>query len=480
MTELIVRVQYQTKVRKASLAMLKATFPVWGIMAPLISGSCLAFLACYMVTTGGNAAGLGIGSLIPVLFGGITLLAMFLVGLFLTNWLSRDCLVVDRDGLQLPLNPWNSRRALTWQDLTRVQISPADAEDWRQQDMVLFSPEQKPLRIGLGDLAAEQIEQMLLGIEMWAKGCDVDQSVQDLKRAISTQAHESLNYTQMWEDELRSRFAAVNFIPLEPGQILRNGSLRVVRQMALGGLSAVYLCQLDEKRLVALKEAVVAEDATEAAQVKARAMLDKESELLLKLEHSGVVQVMDHFIEQGRNYLMLEYINGQDLRQLVRQNGAQRDSIVIEWAVQLASILKYLHEQEPPLIHRDFTPDNIVLREDGSLVVIDFGAANEFIGTATGTFVGKQSFIAPEQFRGKAVVQSDIYAFGCTLYFLLTGQEPEALSTSNPAEVNQYINKELCDVVVTCTQMEPQDRYQSAAQLLPLLKGLAASLPTLN
>jgi serine/threonine-protein kinase len=308
----------------------------------------------------------------------------------------------------------------------------------------------------------------------------VDQSVQDLKRAISTQAHESLNYTQMWEDELRSRFAAVNFIPLEPGQILRNGSLRVVRQMALGGLSAVYLCQLDEKRLVALKEAVVAEDATEAAQVKARAMLDKESELLLKLEHSGVVQVMDHFIEQGRNYLMLEYINGQDLRQLVRQNGAQRDSIVIEWAVQLASILKYLHEQEPPLIHRDFTPDNIVLREDGSLVVIDFGAANEFIGTATGTFVGKQSFIAPEQFRGKAVVQSDIYAFGCTLYFLLTGQEPEALSTSNPAEVNQYINKELCDVVVTCTQMEPQDRYQSAAQLLPLLKGLAASLPTLN
>ncbi|HEY9720075.1 MAG TPA: hypothetical protein V6C69_21525, partial [Trichormus sp.] len=207
MTELIVRVQYQTKVRKASLAMLKATFPVWGIMAPLISGSCLAFLACYMVTTGGNAAGLGIGSLIPVLFGGITLLAMFLVGLFLTNWLSRDCLVVDRDGLQLPLNPWNSRRALTWQDLTRVQISPADAEDWRQQDMVLFSPEQKPLRIGLGDLAAEQIEQMLLGIEMWAKGCDVDQSVQDLKRAISTQAHESLNYTQMWEDELRSRFA---------------------------------------------------------------------------------------------------------------------------------------------------------------------------------------------------------------------------------------------------------------------------------
>jgi len=479
MTELSVRVQYQTRTRKVVLSLLKGTFPLWGLGAPLVGGAGLVFLIGVIATSPASLASNG-AQVFQALFGVITLLTAFLTGLFLTNWLSRDCLIVDKDGLQLPLNPWNTRRAVTWQALSRVEISPAGANDWRQQQIVLFSPEKKPLRIGLADLASEQIEQMLLGIEMWAKGCDVDSSVQDLKRGINKRSNESVNYTQMWEDELRSRFAAVNFIPLEPGQMLRNGSLRLVRQMALGGLSAVYLCQLDEKKLVALKEAVVSEDSTEAAQAKAREMLDRESALLLKLDHRGVVKVMDHFVEQGRNYLMLEYIDGQDLRQLVRQNGPQRDSIVIEWAVQLASILKYLHEQDPPLIHRDFTPDNLVLREDGSLVVIDFGAANEFIGTATGTFVGKQSFIAPEQFRGKAVVQSDIYAFGCTLFFLLTGQEPEALSTSNPAEVNQYINKELCDLVVACTQMEAQDRYQTASQLLPVLKGLAASLPTLN
>ncbi len=149
---------------------------------------------------------------------------------------------------------------------------------------------------------------------------------------------------------------------------------------------------------------------------------------LLKISHPNIVKVLDYFIEQDRNYLMLEYVNGQDLRQLVKQNGPQKESTVINWALQMVSILKYLHEQDPPLIHRDFTPDNIVLCDDGSIVVIDFGAANEFIGNATGTFVGKHAFIAPEQFRGKAVVQSDIYALGCTLYFLLTGQEPEALS----------------------------------------------------
>jgi serine/threonine protein kinase len=110
--------------------------------------------------------------------------------------------------------------------------------------------------------------------------------------------------------------------------------------------------------------------------------------------------------------------------------------------------------------------------------VIDFGAANEFIGNATGTFVGKHAFIAPEQFRGKASVQSDIYAFGCTLCFLLTGVEPEALSTSNPQEHNNLISSELSEIVVSCTQMESRDRYQTAAQLVPVLRQMMASLPS--
>jgi serine/threonine-protein kinase len=146
----------------------------------------------------------------------------------------------------------------------------------------------------------------------------------------------------------------------------------------------------------------------------------------------------------------------------------------------MATILKYLHEQDPPLVHRDFTPDNLVLCEDGSIVVIDFGAANEFIGNATGTFVGKHAFIAPEQFRGKACVQSDIYAFGCTLHYLLTGKEPEALSTSDPAQENSRISSELNQLVVACTQLETRDRYQSAAQLLPVLRGLSAAIPSAN
>jgi serine/threonine-protein kinase len=218
----------------------------------------------------------------------------------------------------------------------------------------------------------------------------------------------------------------------------------------------------------------VPDGTSSAIRDKAAELFDREARTLMKLDHPNIVHVLDHFVEQGRNYMMLEYANGQDLRQHVKQNGAARPESVIEWMIQITGILKYLHEQDPPIIHRDVTPDNLVLRKDGNIMMIDFGAANEFLGTATGTFVGKQAYISPEQFRGKAVVQSDIYSFGGTVHFLLTGEDPLALSTSNPQKINPNVPVELDEIVASCTQLEVSDRYQSAAQLLPVLKRLSA------
>jgi serine/threonine protein kinase len=152
---------------------------------------------------------------------------------------------------------------------------------------------------------------------------------------------------------------------------------------------------------------------------------------------------------------------------------------VLEWAIQIANTLKYLHDREVPVIHRDLTPDNLVLRNDGQVIIVDFGAANELIGTATGTFVGKHAYISPEQFRGKTVTQSDIYAFGCTLFYLLTGVEPEALSTSNPRELAPSVSEDLAELIESCTQLEVRDRYQTVAQLLPVLKRLASQMVVL-
>jgi serine/threonine-protein kinase len=280
-----------------------------------------------------------------------------------------------------------------------------------------------------------------------------------------------LTYTELWEDELKRRFKAAAFMPLSPGLIMKGGSLTVVRQLALGGLSAVYLCQLDGKKLVVLKESVVPEDAKAELKDKAREMFAREAQLLMKISHPHIVQVLDYFVEGGRSYLMLDYVSGQDLRQYVKQNGRLREFQVIEWAKQIAAILAYLHNQEPPILHRDFTPDNLVVCADQSIVAIDFGAANEFIGNATGTFVGKQAFIAPEQFRGKACIQSDIYAFGGTIFYLLTGEDPEALSQSEPSEMLE-ISPGLNRLVADCTALELDGRIKSADEVLERLKAL--------
>jgi serine/threonine-protein kinase len=98
------------------------------------------------------------------------------------------------------------------------------------------------------------------------------------------------------------------------------------------------------------------------------------------------------------------------------------------------------------------------LDRSGAIKLIDFGAANELLTTATGTLVGKQSYIAPEQFRGKAVTQSDIYALGCTLYYLATGKDPEALSQSELSEELAEKMPTLNNLIKSCTEMELEDR----------------------
>ena len=191
------------------------------------------------------------------------------------------------------------------------------------------------------------------------------------------------------------------------------------------------------------------------------------------LSHSNIAKVVDYFVEDGRNYLLLEYINGQDLRQFVRQNGLQPANTVIAWALQIADALRFLHSQDPPVIHRDVSPDNIVLNNTGSVVLIDFGASNEFIGTATGTLIGKQAYMAPEQLRGKATTRSDIYAFGACLFFLLTGRDPMPLSACHPAAVLPDISRRLDLLIANMTEPEQEARLADFTEVIVQLSQIA-------
>ncbi len=476
MADLTVRIEYKSPARDLSLAALNLTFPVWGLILPLVAAGLLIQCLFFLLHPGTQLAHQWLT------FAGMIGCFFTSLGCLTLRWqLSRNSLYIDNNGIKIPLlseNLLSGSGFIPWSTISKVRIFPTSESNWQKRSLLFFRENKKPLRLNLNRLKPEALEQLLLSIDAWGVELAKESCINELQqqmRALTSTNQVEMSYTDMWEDELRRRFLSTAFLPIEPGSILRNGSLKIMRQLAMGGLSAVYLAQLDNKTLVVLKEAVIPDDAVESVKKKAQEMFEREAQFLMKLDHPGIVRVLDYFMDSGRHYLMLEHINGQDTRQLVKQNGAQKESTVIKWALEIAGTLKYLHEQDPPIVHRDLTPDNLVLREDGSIMVIDFGAANEFIGTATGTLVGKQAYIAPEQLRGKAVTQSDLYSFGCTLFYYLTGKEPEALSTSDPRTERPDVTPELAEFVTMLTEMEAADRYQSAQHLIPVLKMLAAT-----
>jgi len=271
------------------------------------------------------------------------------------------------------------------------------------------------------------------------------------------------------------RFHPTVFVPLAPNQKLYDGRISVIRQLSCGGLSAVYLARSADNALIVLKESVVPDDANDQKRQKAIDMFTKESTILSSIRHPQIARVFDHFVENGRHYLSLQYIPGETLRQHTERSGPQPDTVVIQWAQDLANILSYLHEQDPAIIHRDISPENCMLNEEGKVILIDFGAANEFIGTATGTIVGKQSYIAPEQFRGKARPQSDLYSLGATMYYLATGQNPEPMKQAFPRTIRAEISEQLDQIIGQCLSPEVNDRPRSALELRNKLAALTAS-----
>jgi tRNA A-37 threonylcarbamoyl transferase component Bud32 len=399
-------------------------------------------------------------------------LALTATGLIFTPSLfaasGRSMLGLGSGCLGLPGTPIGPRR---WPEVDSIQLT-ADSQGANLRDSTVnfkFA-DGTQANIKLRSLRDVDLNSLYLGLEKWADQEKISPEVINLLRSALEKEEappeiDSTSYTAMWENDLSSHMGATTFVPLTKGATLQSGRFKIFALLSSGGLSAVYLAEHADGQLVILKESVVPQHIDDKLKEKARELFDREAKLLLKLNHPQIARVIDHIVEGGRDYLVLEYLSGQNLRQLVKRAGPQSEEIVLKWTVEIASVLEYLHGLEPPVVHRDLTPDNIVLKEDGSIAVIDFGAANEYVGAATGTLIGKQSYIAPEQFRGKSSPLSDIYALGCTLNFLLTGEDPEALSVSHPRSLRAEISEPVDAFVASLTAMNEQERISSAQQV---------------
>lgn len=367
-----------------------------------------------------------------------------------------------------------------WTDIGAIALqseedeAPLDDEEHRK--IVFHFSSGGSVKVPLKVLSVQDLDNLFRASKRWGSTAVMAPELIELRRKLVAGPSPSMNLslTTLWERELQSNFTTSTFVPLATGSTLGQNRFRVISQIGAGGLSAIYLARASEGRKVILKELVLHKTSEESLS-KAKELFQRESKLLVKLQHPQIARVYDHFIENGRDYLVLEYIPGQTLRQLVETEGPRLEDKVLEWSYAIAGILDYLHSHKPPIIHRDISPENIVLGEDNLIHLIDFGAANEYAATATGTLIGKQAYIAPEQFRGKPLPASDIYALGATMHFLLTGREPEALSSSSPHTINNSVSIETSKLVAKLSDVDAGNRPGSCKEVMQLITDLRAT-----
>ena len=266
---------------------------------------------------------------------------------------------------------------------------------------------------------------------------------------------------------------------LTPETILQ-GRYRIIRQLGQGGMGAVY--EAIDQRLdttVALKETLFTEE-------RLRKQFEREARLLARLHHPALPRVSDHFSEADGQFLVMQYIPGDDLSEMMtRKRGPFPADQVLTWADQLLDALDYLHTQDPQIVHRDIKPQNLKLTSRGQIILLDFGLAKGQAGdisrvTTTASIFGYTPNYAPlEQIQGLGTdTRSDLYALGATLYHLITGvKPPDALTRAaalvngqpdplQPASVaNPAVAREVDDVFGKAMAQNRDQRYATAADM---------------
>ena len=287
-----------------------------------------------------------------------------------------------------------------------------------------------------------------------------------------TKSESIATYTELWLKEMSSTRGERRIRhdqTLTEGTILSD-SYQVERVLSGGGQGTAYLASvLPQTGLaqmppqVVLKELILPDG--ERGLKRATDGLVKEVAILRRISHPKIIRLYDFFIEDMRGYLVIEFIDGQTLRQIVLQNGPMPEHRVAVIGVSLCEALSYLHELSPPIIHGDVTPDNIMLAKGGSIKLMDFDASQELTRNKTNTVVGKHAYMSPEQFKGVLGETSDIYALGCTLHFLLTGHDPEPITECRPVETTPAVSEAMNRIVSQATKFNQAERFSNLNEM---------------
>lgn len=275
---------------------------------------------------------------------------------------------------------------------------------------------------------------------------------------------------------------------LASGTVLQ-GRYRIDSRIGGGGMGAVYHAWgLHLKKWLAIKE-MSEQFQSQKERDLAIAQFQKEASILANLDHPNLPKVLDYFEESGHHYLVMDFVEGKTLEEILKGSSTlPAEKGVIKWLLQILDVLEYLHLCNPPVIFRDLKPANIMLTPQGQIKLIDFGIAKIFDPTVkTGTAIrgtGSPGFSPLEQYgKGKTDARSDIYALGCTVYYLLTGlMPPESIDRLLHSERvvpikdrNPSVSQSLAAAVDKMMELEADKRFQSVAGVKAALGGAAVA-----
>lgn len=257
--------------------------------------------------------------------------------------------------------------------------------------------------------------------------------------------------------------------------MLLDDTYRITRVIKEGGMGVVYQAVDDDGAVYAIKEMHDRFTNAQERQEGIKRFLD-EAQLLRKLKgHPGIPHIYRSFIDEGRYYLSMEFIFGDDLEDLLKQTPRYPESQVLIWAEQLCDVLEFLHQNG--LIYRDMKPSNVMITADRNVKVVDFGIAKLLQPGHRGTMIGTPGYAPPEQYQGIATVQSDVYALAATLHHLVTGRDPREeppFSFPSARSVQPDISPETSQALDKALQLELEDRFKTIAEFrraLPIVTG---------
>lgn len=280
-------------------------------------------------------------------------------------------------------------------------------------------------------------------------------------------------------------------VPIKPGEVLR-GRYKIRRVIGQGGMGCIYLADdlRLEGRTCALKEVEHDRSLSPELLREAREQFLREATILARLDHPNLPKVSDFFSVSSRDYLVMDYVPGKDLRTLMneaRQAGVFLDEQdVLGWAGQLCDALYYLHSQVPPILHRDIKPSNLKVTPSGLLKLVDFGLVKLMApGEVTITVLqgqGTAIYTPLEQYGGDSGhtdARTDIYAFGATLYHLLTNQTPADArerflnpgALVLPRQINPEITPRSERAILWALSLHPDERPENIQQFRESLLG---------